>query len=165
MHRHFIQNSWHVRSPNRRTATLMWNVQRVKYHPKNQTRSLPVRHRNKQLTRQKRVRTSRARTLRQRNVTHNSPKLKLSDLSAGGAKLNAALERLEMEKNRSRSQSSHDGVRRIWRGRHFDPPSCNCLICPFRKSEEGNSSQEGALNPRRSRQKSFETPQLLRRRV
>src|SRR5262249_6387906 len=31
------------------------------------------------------------------------------------------------KKNRSRSQSSHDGVRRIWRGRHFDPPSCNCL--------------------------------------
>src|SRR5262249_17016370 len=97
MHRHFIQNSWHVRSPNRRKATLMWNVQRVKYHPKNQ-KQLPVRHRNKQLTRQKRVRTSCARTLRQRNVTHNSPKLKLSDLSAGGAKLNAALERLEMEK-------------------------------------------------------------------
>src|SRR5262249_62041143 len=97
----------------------MWNVQRVKYHPKNQTQ-LPVRHRNKQLTRQKRVRTSCARTLRQRNVTHNSPKLKLSDLSAGGAKLNAALERLEMEKNRSRSQSSHDAVRRIWRSAAFN---------------------------------------------
>jgi hypothetical protein len=54
--------------------------QRVKYqHPKNQTQSLLVRHRNKQLTRQKRVRMSCARTLRQRNVTHNSPKLKLSD--------------------------------------------------------------------------------------
>src|SRR5262249_51237209 len=142
MHRHFIQNSWHVRSPNRRTATLVWNVQRGKYHPKNQTQSLPVRHRNKQLTRQKRVRTSCARTLRQRNVTHNSPKLKLSDLSAGGAKLNAALERLEMEKNRSRSQSSHDGVRRIWRGRHFYPPSFNFFICPFCKSEEGNKRQE-----------------------
>jgi hypothetical protein len=126
----------------------MWNVQRVKYqHPK-KPNTVIARQAPEQATDKAKASSDVSREDSETAKRDAQlAKTEIERFERRRAKLNAALERLEIEKNRSRSQSSHDGVRRIWRGRHFDPPSCNCLICPFRKSEEGNSSQEGGVEP------------------